>query len=78
MKKNYQPISFMKKISIVLVSMVYMLPGVLAVLAHTRVIDSFNESSPAITETQYSVTDSLQSQDDDRFLVMLDRRLVDK
>ncbi len=61
---NTQPVSFMKKISIVLVSMVYMLPGVLAVLAHTHALDPIEKvDAPEVTESGYAVSDSLQRHD---------------
>ena len=66
----------MKKISIVLVSMVYMLPGVLAVLAHTRVIEPFEkEISTEVVDSRYAAADSLQSQAEGSYLVMLDTQV---
>ena len=62
---------FMKRISIILVGMVYMLPGVLAVLKHTHAIESFMAETPQVTESQYAAADTTVVQDG-KYLVMLE------
>lgn len=62
---------FMKRISIILVGMVYMLPGVLAVLNHTHAIEAFKAETPQVTESQFAAADTTVVQDG-KYLVMLE------
>lgn len=62
----------MKRISIVLVSLVYMLPGVLAVLAHTNALDALKTvDTPDVTYSAYADADTV-SEEGAPYLVMLE------
>ncbi|MDE6192330.1 MAG: hypothetical protein K2G47_12035 [Muribaculum sp.] len=64
----------MKRISIILVSMVYILPGVLAVLAHTHAIDKVAKTEQTeVIETGYAAVDTVPATaPNSPYLVMLE------
>lgn len=60
----------MKKISVVLVSLVYVLPGVLAVLSHTHVLDkNIEPANHTLSDTHAAVVDSAGTFSSEEYLV---------